>query len=109
MSKTLAQELRDALMQEFKFTPEREWLRKGRCPECGKRELFTHAETPRVLKCGRLNRCGYEKSVKSYFPEIFDDWSKRFKATEADPHELTPFARVVDRRATYPGLLDRVE
>ena len=86
MSKTLAQELRDALMQEFKFTPEREWLRKGRCPECGKRELFTHAETPRVLKCGRLNKCGYEKSVREYFPDIFNDWSKRFKATEADPH-----------------------
>lgn len=31
------------------------------------------------------------------------------KAAEAEPHELTPFARVVDRRVTYPGLLDRVE
>jgi uncharacterized protein (DUF488 family) len=27
-------------------------------------------------------------------------------ATRAEPHELTPFARVHDRQVTYPGLLD---
>ena len=86
MSNALAQELDRALQREFAFRREGEWYRKGKCPECHKKELYVHAEKPFVLKCGRLNRCGYEKSVKSYFPEIFDDWSKRFKATEADPN-----------------------
>ncbi len=30
-------------------------------------------------------------------------------ATKADPHELTPFARVHKGQVTYPGLLDRQE
>lgn len=86
MSSSLAQELNSALMREFAFKREGEWYRKGKCPECQKKELYVHADKPFVLKCGRLNRCGYEKSVKAYFPEIFDDWSKRFKATDADPN-----------------------
>ena len=92
MSNALAQELDRALQREFAFRREGEWYRKGKCPECHKKELYVHAEKPFVLKCGRLNRCGYEKSVKSYFPEIFDDWSKRFKATEADPGSETTLA-----------------
>ena len=36
------------------------------------KELFTHAETPRVVKCGRLNKCGYEEHVK----EICEDLLK---------------------------------
>lgn len=30
-------------------------------------------------------------------------------ATKADPHELTPFARVHNEQVTYPGLLDQQE
>lgn len=86
MDNSLKTELLSALRREFNFSVEGEWLRKGRCPDCGKKELFTHGQTPKVLKCGRLTRCGYERSVKDYFPEIFDDWSKRFKATERDPN-----------------------
>lgn len=85
MSNSLAKELDSALTREFAFKREGEWYRKGKCPECHKKELYTHAEKPRVLKCGRLNHCGYERSVREYFPDIFDDWSKRFKATEANP------------------------
>lgn len=86
MSTALAQELDRALQREFAFKREGEWYRKGKCPECHKKELYVHADKPFVLRCGRLNRCGFEKSVKAYFPEIFDDWSKRFKSTDADPN-----------------------
>lgn len=86
MSNTLAQELDKALLDEFAFKREDEWYRKGKCPQCHKKELYTHASNPIVLKCSRLNRCGFEKSVRAYFPEIFDSWSKRFKTTEAEPN-----------------------
>lgn len=86
MSQTLAQELDSALQREFAFRREGEWYRKGKCPGCHKKELYVHADKPRVLKCGRLNRCGYEKPVREYFPELFDHWSKRFKSTDADPN-----------------------
>ncbi len=86
MNSAIQKELLTALDREFSFRKEGEWLRKGKCPECGKKELYTHGSSPKVLKCGRLNRCGYERSVRDYFPEIFDDWSKRFKQTERDPN-----------------------
>lgn len=85
MQDSLKSELLKALHREFAFEVQGDWLRKGKCPGCGKKELFTHGTSPHMLKCGRLNRCGYESSVRDYFPEIFDDWSKRFTATEADP------------------------
>lgn len=62
------------------------WLQKGRCPACGKKELFTRADNPFILRCGRANRCGWEGSTKELYPDIFDNWSKRFKATENDPN-----------------------
>ena len=62
------------------------WLQKGKCPQCSKRELFTPAAKPWVLKCGRANRCGWEGHVKEIYPEIFDNWSERHKASERDPH-----------------------
>ena len=86
MDHSLQSELLSALTREFAFQTEGEWLRKGRCPDCGKKELYAHGITPRMLKCGRLNRCGFEQSVRDYFPEIFDDWSKRFRSTESDPN-----------------------
>lgn len=104
MDNSLKTELHSALMREFNFARSGDWLRKGRCPDCGKKELYTHAVTPKVLKCGRLNRCGYEKSVKEYFPEIFDDWSKRFKATEADPHAAADAYLIHNRGLDIRGL-----
>lgn len=86
MQSPLQKELLSALQRDFAFRKEGDWLRKGKCPDCGKKELYTHAVTPRTLKCGRMNKCGFDRSVKDWYPEIFDDWSKRFKTTEVDPH-----------------------
>lgn len=63
-----------------------DWLQKGKCPQCGKKELFTRAAEPWVLRCGRANRCGWEGHVKDLYPEIFDNWSKRHPVTEANPN-----------------------
>jgi len=72
---------------EFKFDePRGDWLQKGRCPQCGKREVFTRADAPWVLKCSRANRCGWEQHVKERYPEIFDNWSNRHQQTEANPN-----------------------
>lgn len=86
MSTNLKQEVIAALMRDFAFKREGQWLRKGKCPDCGKKELYTHAEDPKVMKCGRLDRCGYEHSIRAYYPELFTDWSKRYKATPVDPN-----------------------
>lgn len=62
-----------------------EWLRGGRCPACGKKELYTHAKTPWLVKCGRENKCASEWHVKDLYPDLFEDWSKRAPATQQDP------------------------
>ncbi|ESQ90105.1 hypothetical protein ABAC460_10080 [Asticcacaulis sp. AC460] len=71
---------------EFGFKGNGDWLQKGLCPSCGKKELFTRKSAPWVLRCGRADNCGNEVSVRKHYPEIFDTWSNRFKATETDPN-----------------------
>lgn len=71
-------------IDEFNFKPEGDWLRKGECPNCHKKELYTQASKPWVLRCGRLAKCGYEAHVKDLYPEIFSDWSTRAKPRMAE-------------------------
>ncbi|MNK84980.1 hypothetical protein D3C87_1048480 [compost metagenome] len=65
-------------LEAFGFKERSGWLREGRCPACNKKELYTNAEHPWVLRCGRLNNCNYEGHVKDLYPEIFDHWSTRY-------------------------------
>ena len=55
-----------------------EFLQQGKCPNCGKREFYTHQENPWVLRCGRLNKCGLELHIKDVYPDLFNSWSERF-------------------------------
>lgn len=61
-------------------------LEKGRCPACKKNELYTYKATPWILTCGRADNCGEKISVRDHYPDIFDSWSNRFKASEAQPN-----------------------
>lgn len=73
------------VMAEFEFKEVGDWLRGGRCPACGKKELYTHAQSPWVLTCPRENKCGEQFHVKELYPDLFEDWSKRAPATPANP------------------------
>lgn len=70
---------------EFKKTTNG-WLQGGKCPACGKKELFAKADNPFVLKCGRLNKCGVTLYVKEEYPDLFDNWSNRYQQTPENPH-----------------------
>lgn len=70
-------------LAEFRFKDKGTFLRGGECPNCHKKELFTHAERPWVVRCGRLNKCGYEAHVKDLYPHLFEDWSQRTAAQRA--------------------------
>ena len=74
-------------LAEFNFKEVKGWLRQGRCPACGKKELYANAEHPWVLRCGRLNNCGYEGHVKDLYADIFDNWSARYaEEAKTNPH-----------------------
>lgn len=70
----------------FEFQDSGNYLTKGVCPNCGKKELFISKEKPFVLKCNRLNQCGYQESVREALPELFEDLSKRYPPTEGNSH-----------------------
>lgn len=81
-----AAEITRALLNAgFGFVEQGGYLRKGRCPNCGKPELFVSTEEPWVVKCGRLNNCGWEEKTRDLLPELFEEFSSRYKATEQEP------------------------
>jgi len=49
MNPALHAELLPRLMSDFSFKIAGEFLRQGKCPACGKRELYTNREKPWVL------------------------------------------------------------
>jgi len=62
------------------------WLQEGLCPDCGKWEAFCASKDPKIVRCGRQEKCGWEESVRSLLPDLFEDWSKRFPTTNTNPN-----------------------
>lgn len=85
MQHQLHQDVLASLKASYGLVERGEWLRQGKCPSCGKKELYARADKPWVVRCGRLNRCGYNGHVKELFPDLFDKWSERFPVTEDNP------------------------
>ena len=67
---------------EFHFKEVAGWLRQGVCPSCKKKELYTSAEHPWVLRCGRLSKCGAEFHVKDLYSDLFTRWTERAQREE---------------------------
>lgn len=79
MRDDIRKELLPKLKSDFQWKTERgEWLRGGKCPDCGEKQVYTNADAPWVLKCNRQERCGYEETVRDRYPDLFDTWSNRF-------------------------------
>jgi hypothetical protein len=81
----ILQDLTRRLKTEYRLQERGAWLREGKCPQCGKNELYARAEAPWVVRCGRVNKCGYNGHAKQLFPDLFDNWSERYRATEENP------------------------
>lgn len=86
MSADLHKEITKRLLNDYEFKEEQGWLRAGKCPSCGKKELYTHAEHPWVLRCGRLSKCGSEWHVKELYSDLFESWSDRYQKTPENPN-----------------------
>lgn len=63
-----------------------EYMRGGKCPHCGKKELYTSYLKPWVLRCGRQAKCGQEVRVRDLYDDLFDDYSKHNPQTPQAPH-----------------------
>lgn len=88
----MREDLRDQVLQRIqadyglKQRPGTEYMRGGKCPSCGKKELYTSFAKPWVLRCGRQGKCGREIHVKDLYDDLFEDWGKRFQQTQAAPN-----------------------
>lgn len=76
----------ERLENTFKFKRVDDWFREGVCPQCSKKELYTHAHNPRLVKCGRIVKCGYEEHVKDICEDLFKDWSEYHPQTDTNPN-----------------------
>ena len=85
MRPDLHQEITQRLIADYEFKAGNDFLRKGLCPNCGKKELYTHAEHPWVIRCGRLNKCGWDAHVKDLYPDAFENFNKRYQPTKENP------------------------
>lgn len=84
---TLQNDITKALQAQFKFRKTAgEWLQEGTCPSCGKREAYCAAKEPKIVRCGRSERCGWEDTVRNLLPDLFEDWSKNHKPTPESPN-----------------------
>lgn len=88
-----------ALLTEprFEFRRSGEYLRKGICPGCGKRTLYVGTKHPWVLRCERLNKCGYEETTREALPSVFADFATRYPATEENRHATADAYLGLDR------------
>jgi hypothetical protein len=102
---TFASQIVSALRAKYEFRKTRgKWLQEGLCPDCRERELFTAAEDPKMVRCGRQNNCGFEISVRDALPDLFEDWSKRFERTEEDPNAAADAYLRFERGLDLTGL-----
>lgn len=80
------------------------WHRQGRCPACGKKELYVNSEAPWVMRCGRINKCGTEWRIQELYQDLFNDWSERFKADQMNP-KATAYAYLSFGRGFEPTVV----
>lgn len=106
MNDTIRAEVLRRLESDYGLRPASgtQYLRKGECPACGKRELYSRQDEPWFIKCGRESKCGQQWHVKEIYEDLFDDWSKRAPSTEEAP-KATAIAYLQFARGFDLGLI----
>lgn len=77
------------------------YMRRVRCPSCGKKEAFIALDAPWMLACGRQSRCGEQHHVKELFPELFNTWTERVAKRDRKPGEKPTGTEVADAYMAY--------
>lgn len=86
MNPTLLNKVLPKLDRDYQFKDKGEYLQQGICPACSKKELYTFAKSPWVLRCGRLEKCGAEYHIKDLYDDLFTNWSESHPVTPENPN-----------------------
>lgn len=84
------------LQSDYEGVDRKGFMRRLRCPSCGKREAFVATDKPWMVKCGRESRCGDQHHVKELFPDLFDSWTDRYARRDLSPGEKPTGTEVAD-------------
>jgi len=79
ISEPLRSDILRRIVADFGGKEHPPYLQHIACPACGKREAFASLDAPWVILCGRQNKCGQTHHVKELFPDLFEDWTTRFR------------------------------
>lgn len=106
MDEDLRRDILERLKGDFdlKISHDGKWLQEGRCPGCGKKEVFGSAESPWRVQCGRKNKCGWEGFVKDLYDDLFQSWSDRYPTSNESPNAAAD-AYLVNSRGFEIGRL----
>ncbi|WP_374414228.1 toprim domain-containing protein [Novosphingobium colocasiae] len=105
MREDIRRALLPLLKADFKWKKQTgTWLRQGKCPDCNEHSVFTHEQNPWVMSCERTNKCGWQGSSRDLYPEIFDTWSNRFRATPQNPNAAADAYLTDARRLDLRGM-----
>jgi hypothetical protein len=94
------------LIRDYNFKKSDDWLRRGKCPQCGKHELFVSAKAPWVIKCGRENRCSWTGHTRDLYPDAFGRMNERFPATTEAPNATADAYLSFVRHLDITGIRD---
>ncbi|NQY83013.1 MAG: hypothetical protein HRT36_08470 [Alphaproteobacteria bacterium] len=72
------------LVEQYNFTHNGEWLNGGTCPRCSRNEAYARAEKPYVIFCSRSNKCGETTRARELFPDLFENYNKRYKPSRSN-------------------------
>ena len=86
-SETLRAEVLVRLKNDYGFKTRHSdiYWRGGKCPACGKKELYTRVSKPWLIICGRESKCAKRWHVKELYEDLFDDWSRRAPSCDQYP------------------------
>ncbi|HPY41668.1 MAG TPA: hypothetical protein PLM98_14185, partial [Thiolinea sp.] len=74
------------LQADYGLKHKGDYLREGRCPDCGKKELFISATEPHHLKCGRETNCNWGMKTRELYPDLWKPLHELHPPNKADPH-----------------------
>ncbi|GLS24761.1 toprim domain-containing protein [Marinibactrum halimedae] len=71
---------------EYAFKERSNFFQYGRCPNCGKKELFVGKDKPGLILCNRRDECGFSITTRERYPALWENFAERFPSTDHDPN-----------------------
>lgn len=81
----------------FQFRETGAALIQGICPQCGKKEVWVNKEKPFFITCNRKNNCGYYEKTRDIYPDLFENYAKRYPPTEENRQATADAYLAMDR------------